>query len=225
VPLIGFSGAPFTLASYMIEGHGTRDYINTKSLMWGDPVAWDKLMTITSDTIIGYLSAQIDAGAQAVQVFDSWVGYVAPGDYERSILPHTTRVVEEVKAHGAKVADGGVPVIHFANQATSMLDRVKRAGGDVIGVDWRIDIGEAASQLGPDFAIQGNIDPIALFAPPEELEHQVVGILEAVGTRPGHVFNLGHGIHKTTDPDKARLLVELVHRHSDRIRSTGTPDA
>ena len=212
VPLIGFAGAPFTLASYMIEGHGTRDYINTKRLMWSEPEAWDRLMTVTSDTVIAYLSAQIDAGAQAVQVFDSWVGYVAPSDYERSVLPYSTRVI-------AELSKKGVPVIHFANQGTSMLDLVVRAGGDVVGLDWRIDIGTAAEQIGPNFAIQGNIDPVALFAPDDDLERIVVEILEKVGTRPGHIFNLGHGIHKTTDPEKARTLVRLVHEHSERIRA------
>lgn len=212
VPLIGFAGAPFTLASYMIEGHGTRDYIHTKRLMWSEPEAWDRLMTVTSDTVIAYLSAQIDAGAQAVQVFDSWVGYVAPRDYERSVLPYSTRVISELQKKG-------VPVIHFANQGTSMLDLVVQAGGDVIGLDWRIDIGHAAEQIGPDFAIQGNIDPAALFAPDDELERIVADILEKVGARPGHIFNLGHGIHKTTDPEKARTLVRLVHERSERIRS------
>ncbi|MFA5844724.1 MAG: uroporphyrinogen decarboxylase [Coriobacteriia bacterium] len=212
VPLIGFSGAPFTLASYMIEGGGTRDYENCKALMWGEPAAWDRLMNVTADTVIAYLSAQIDAGAQAVQVFDSWVGYVAPRDYEHSILPHTKRVIDEVSKKG-------VPVIHFANGATSMIELVQRAGGDVVGVDWRLDMAEALQRIDPRFSIQGNIDPVALFAPDDELERMVVEILEAFGTRPGHVFNLGHGIHKTTDPAKARTFVRLVHEHSRRIRS------
>jgi uroporphyrinogen decarboxylase len=219
VPLIGFSGAPFTLASYMIEGGGTREYINAKRLMWSEPAAWDKLMNITADTVIAYLSAQIDAGAQAVQVFDSWVGFVAPRDYELYVLPHTKRVIEEVTAHGQKVTDDGVPVIHFANGATSMLDLVVQAGGDVVGLDWRIDIAKAMDIVGGGFGIQGNIDPMTLFAPEDELESVVVDILEKVGKRPGHIFNLGHGIHKTTDPDKARALVRLVHGHSERIRS------
>ncbi len=212
VPLIGFAGAPFTLASYMIEGHGTRDYEITKAFMWSEPEAWARMMDKISDTVIAYLSAQIDAGAQTVQLFDSWVGYVAPHDYERYVLPYTKRVLAEV---GAK----GVPVIHFANQATSMLDLVKQAGGDVIGVDWRIDIAKAAEAIGPGFAIQGNIDPVALFAPEAELEVIVTEILEKVGDRPGHIFNLGHGIHKTTDPDKARALVRIVHEQSERIRA------
>jgi uroporphyrinogen decarboxylase len=212
VPLIGFAGAPFTLASYMIEGHGTRDYEITKAFMWSEPEAWDRLMNKISDTVIAYLSAQIDAGAQTVQLFDSWVGYVAPRDYERFVLPYSKRVLAEV---GAK----GVPVIHFANQATSMLDLVRQAGGDVIGLDWRIDIAKGAEIVGPEFAIQGNIDPVALFAPEPELEAIVVDILEKVGDRPGHIFNLGHGIHKTSDPAKARALIQMVHEQSERIRA------
>jgi len=211
VPLIGFAGAPFTLASYAIEGGGTRDYEHTKALMWSDPKAWDDLLTKIGDTVIAYLSAQVDAGVQAVQVFDSWIGYVAPRDYERYCLPHTKRVIDEVSKKG-------VPVIHFPNGATSMLDLCQQAGGDVLGVDWRLDMKKVVEAVDPKFAIQGNIDPVALFGPDEEIERQVVDILEAVGTRPGHIFNLGHGIHKTTDPDKARTLVRLVHEHSDRIR-------
>jgi uroporphyrinogen decarboxylase len=218
VPLIGFAGAPFTLASYAIEGHGTRDYENCKALMWSDEAAWNSLLSKFADTTIAYLCAQIDAGAQVVQLFDSWVGYVAPYDYERSVLPHSKRVIDEVTAYGAKTVPGGVPVIHFANGATSMLGLVQQAGGDVIGLDWRLDIGQAIEAIDPHFALQGNIDPVALFAPDDAMEAIVVDILTKVGTRPGHVFNLGHGIHKTTDPGKARTLVRLVHDHSRRIR-------
>ncbi len=220
VPLIGFAGAPFTLASYAIEGHGTRDYENCKALMWSDPAAWDSLMDKFTQTVIAYLCAQIDAGAQTVQMFDSWVGYIAPRDYERFVLPYSKRVLDAVKAHGDKaVPDGGVPVIHFANGATSMLDLVQQAGGDIVGVDWRLDMRRAVEQIDPRYGIQGNIDPVALFAPDAELERQVVEILEAVGTRPGHIFNLGHGIHKTSDPEKARQMIRFVHEHSDRIRA------
>lgn len=218
VPLIGFGGAPFTLASYMIEGHGTRDYEYTKALMWGEPELWDELMTKITDTVIAYLTAQIDAGAQAIQVFDSWVGYVAPRDYERSVLPYTQRVIDALTEHGSKVVPEGVPVIHFPNGATSMLDLAQQAGGDVIGVDWRMDMKHVVEQIDDRFAIQGNIDPVALFAPEAELEQMVVEILEAVGTRPGHIFNLGHGIHKTSDPEKARAMIRFVHEHSARIR-------
>jgi uroporphyrinogen decarboxylase len=220
VPLIGFAGAPFTLASYAIEGKGTRDYENCKALMWSEPEAWAALMDKFTETVIAYLCAQIDAGAQVVQLFDSWVGYVAPRDYERSVLPYTKRVLDAVKAHGDKVVpDGGVPVIHFPNGATSMLDLAQQAGGDIIGVDWRLDMKKVVDIIDPKFGIQGNIDPVALFAPDDQLEAMVVDILEAVGTRPGHIFNLGHGIHKTTNPEKARTMIRLVHEHSDRIRS------
>lgn len=220
VPLIGFAGAPFTLASYAVEGQGTRDYENCKALMWSEPEAWDMLLAKFADTTIDYLKMQIDSGAQALQLFDSWIGYIAPRDYERSVLKHTKRVIDEVKAHGDKVVpDGGVPIIHFPNGATSMLDLAQQAGGDVIGVDWRLDIGKACEQIDPKFGIQGNIDPVALFAPDAELEAMVVDILEAVGTRPGHIFNLGHGIHKTSDPEKARKMISYVHKHSDRIRA------
>ncbi len=219
VPLIGFAGAPFTLASYAIEGRGTRDYEVCKALMWNEPEAWAELMNKFSDTVIAYLNAQIDAGAQTVQLFDSWVGYVAPYDYERFVLPYSKRVLAEVKAHGQKVVDGGVPVIHFANGATSMIDLVQQAGGDVVGVDWRLDMAKAVEQIDAKFAIQGNIDPVALFGSEDALRDQVVHILEAVGDRPGHIFNLGHGIHKTSDPDMARALVRIVHEESERIRA------
>lgn len=212
VPLIGFAGAPFTLASYMIEGGSTRAYIKCKTLMWEDPEAWNALMTVTTDTVIEYLLAQIEAGAQAVQVFDSWVGYLSPSDYERSVLPHTKRLI-------AAVSKAGVPVINFANNATAMLDLVTQAGGDVIGLDWRIDIGAAIDLIGDDFAVQGNLDPMTLFAPVDVIETKVAEILDAVGTRPGHIFNLGHGIHKDTDPDHARALVRTVHEYSARLRS------
>lgn len=219
VPLIGFAGAPFTLASYAIEGHGTRDYENCKALMWSDPEAWDRLLEKFADTTVAYLCAQIDAGAQVVQLFDSWVGYVAPRDYERFVLPHSKRVIDEVTAYGATAVEGGVPVIHFANGATSMIDLVQRAGGDVLGVDWRMDMAKAVDLIDERFAIQGNIDPVALFAPDDELERMVADIVEKFGTRPGHVFNLGHGIHKTTDPEKARAMIRFVHEHSRRVRS------
>lgn len=219
VPLIGFAGAPFTLASYAIEGRGTRDYEICKAMMWNEPEAWDLLMTKFADTVTAYLCAQIDAGAQVVQLFDSWVGYVAPRDYERFVLPYSKKVLAEVKAHGDKTVEDGVPVIHFANGATSMIDLVQQAGGDIVGVDWRLDMKRAVELIDPKFGIQGNIDPVALFASEQEIERQVGEILEAFGTRPGHIFNLGHGIHKTSDPDKARFLINSVKEQSARIRS------
>ncbi len=218
VPLIGFAGAPFTLASYAIEGGSTRDYQLCKAFMWNEPQAWDELMTKFAKTVSAYLCAQIDAGAQVLQLFDSWVGYVAPRDYARSVLPYTKMVIDEVKAYGDKKVDGGVPLIHFANGATSMLDLVQQAGGDVIGLDWRLPINKAVAQIDERFGIQGNIDPTALFARQEVIAEQVGEILTAVGTRPGHIFNLGHGISKDTDPEHAKFFVQTVKEQSAKIR-------
>ena len=215
VPLIGFAGAPFTLASYMIEGGSTRAYIKCKSMMWQEPDAWHALMEVTTETVAAYLKAQIEAGAQAVQVFDSWVGFLSPSDYAEFVLPHSARLIAEVSGLG-------VPVISFANNATAMLDLVVRAGGDVIGLDWRVDIARALERIGPDFAVQGNLDPMTLFAPVDVIERKAQELLEAVGTRPGHIFNLGHGIHKETDPEHAKALVRAVRKHSTRIRSGAT---
>lgn len=220
VPLIGFAGAPFTLASYAIEGAGTREYMNTKAFMWNQPEAWDTLMNKFTDSVIAYLCAQIDAGAQALQLFDSWVGYVAPRDYVKSVLPYTKRVIDEVKAYGDKKVEGGIPLIHFANGATSMMDLVQQAGGDVVGIDWRLDMAKAVEIIDPKFGIQGNIDPMALFASDEVIEEKVIEILKAVGKRPGHIFNLGHGINKNTSPDKARHFIEMVKKHSAIIRQS-----
>jgi uroporphyrinogen decarboxylase len=186
--------------------------------MWNEPRAWDELMTKFARTVSAYLCAQIDAGAQVVQLFDSWVGFVAPRDYEHSILPYTKLVLDEVRAYGQRRIPGGVPVIHFANGASSMLGLVQQAGGDIIGIDWRLDMRQAVARIDARFGIQGNIDPVALFASDESIEAQVIDILEAVGQRPGHLFNLGHGIHKTTDPGKARHFVAMVKEHSARIR-------
>jgi len=209
VPLIGFSGAPFTLASYMIEGGGSKNYIECKKMMWQAPEVWHALMAKISEVIVRYLKAQIKAGAQAVQVFDSWVGTLSPEDYKEYVLPHSKYVMDGLK-------DAGVPVIHFANNASSMLEMVKEAGGDVIGLDWRINIDEAIRRLGDDVAVQGNIDPMILFAPPKVIEARVKDILDRVGNRPGHIFNLGHGIHKETPVENVIALVEAVHKYSRR---------
>lgn len=209
VPLIGFSGAPFTLASYMIEGGGSREYLNSKRLMWEAPGAWHALMEKIAQVVACYLKAQIRAGVQAVQVFDSWVGTLAPEDYEAFVLPYSRHVMESLK-------DEGVPVIHFANNASTLLELVRQAGGDVIGIDWRINLDETWRRVGYDVAIQGNLDPVALLAPPEVIEAKVKGILARAGGRPGHIFNLGHGIHKNTPVEHAIALVEAVHKHSLR---------
>ncbi|MDA8234852.1 MAG: uroporphyrinogen decarboxylase [Clostridia bacterium] len=207
VPLIGFSGAPFTLASYMIEGGGSKTYTECKKMMWQAPELWHALMTKISEVIVRYLKAQIQAGAQAVQLFDSWVGALSPVDYKEYVFPHSKYVLDNLK-------DAGVPVIHFANNASSMLELVKEAGGDVIGLDWRINIDDAIKRLGDDVAVQGNIDPMILFAPPKVIEAKVKDILDRVGKRPGHIFNLGHGINKETPVENVIALVEAVHKYS-----------
>ncbi len=207
VPLIGFSGAPFTLASYIIEGGGSRDYVNCKRVMYSDPDAWHSLMRKLAEVVVAYLSAQIESGAQAVQVFDSWVGCLSPEDYREYVLPHQKRVMEGL-------AGTGVPVIHFANDASTLLEMVAEAGGDVIGIDWRIDLDVAWDRIGRDKAIQGNLDPIALFAPPEVIKKKAASIISKAAGRPGHVFNLGHGIHKDTPVENVKYLVEVVHELS-----------
>lgn len=209
VPLIGFSGAPFTLASYIIEGGGSKNYLYCKELMWQAPDVWHALMDKIAQVVVHYLKGQIRAGAQAVQVFDSWVGTLSPADYEEFVLPYSRYVMENLM-------DEGVPVIHFANNASTLLELVKKAGGHVIGLDWRINLDEAWSRVGYDVAVQGNLDPAALLAPPEVIERKVKEILDRAGNRPGHIFNLGHGIHKETPVEHVIAMVEAVHKYSQR---------
>jgi uroporphyrinogen decarboxylase len=208
IPLIGFSGAPFTLASYIIEGGHSKNYILTKSLMYQDRPAWDALMEKISEVLIRYLNAQVRSGVQALQLFDSWVGCLSPGDYEEYILPYSQKIIKGV---GEKV-----PLIHFATSSAALLDLMRQAGGDVIGVDWRIDISEAWARLGYDVAIQGNLDPVVLCGPVGLIEKEVKRILDSVAGRPGHIFNLGHGILPNTPPDHVDALVEMVHRYSSK---------
>jgi len=207
VPLIGFSGAPFTLASYIIEGGGSKTYMNCKRMMYEAPAIWHALLSKVSEVILRYLKAQIAAGAQAVQVFDSWVGTLAPDDYREFVLPYSRYVMQGLK-------NEGVPVIHFANNAATLLEMVKEAGGDVIGLDWRLDLAEAWSRLGYDVAVQGNLEPLALFGPPAVIEKKVKSILAKAAKRPGHIFNLGHGIQKETEVENAKILIDAVHKFS-----------
>lgn len=211
VPLIGFAGAPFTLASYAIEGGATRSYVATKRLMHADRECWhallDKLATIVGE----YLAAQIRAGAQAVQLFDSWVGCLSPQDYRRFVLPHSAKAIR--LAREAAVASTPVPVIHFGTDTATLLEPMAEAGGDVIGVDWRIPLDVAWRQVS-DRAIQGNLDPCVLFAPLNDLKQQVHEVLRRADGRPGHIFNLGHGVLQETDPSRLRAVVELVHEWS-----------
>ena len=208
IPLIGFSGAPFTLASYIIEGGHSKNYILTKGMMYQDPVAWDRLMEKLSEVLIRYLNAQIRSGAQALQLFDSWVGCLSPTDYERYVLPYSKKVIDGV--------DKSVPFIHFATTSSTLLERMKQAGGDVIGVDWRVDLGEAWSRIGYDVAIQGNLDPVILLSSVDLIEKEVKRILERAGDRPGHIFNLGHGILPNTPVDHVVALIDLVHQYSSK---------
>ncbi|ATW28607.1 uroporphyrinogen decarboxylase [Candidatus Formimonas warabiya] len=209
VPLIGFSAAPFTLASYLIEGGGSRDYLNCKKMIWGAPEIWHELMRKVSQVILNYLRAQIAAGAQAVQLFDSWVGTLNSEDYRHYVLPYSQKVITGLK-------DLKVPVIHFANNGATLLELVKEAGGDVIGIDWRINIDQAWKRLGSEVGIQGNLDPAVLLAPRRIMEQKAKDILDRAANRPGHIFNLGHGIHKDSRTEDVLALVEAVHEYSRR---------
>ncbi len=204
VPVIGFCGAPFTLAAYMVEGGGSKSYIDIKRLLFEQPKVAHRLFEKLTATLIPYLKMQVAAGAQIVQVFDSWGGELSPRDFETFSLPYVSRIVHELQATG-------VPVIYFGTSMSTLLPQCKRTGADVVGLDWRIEIDEGRKVLGPDVAVQGNLDPIALFLPRVELEARVDDILRRAGPL-GHIFNLGHGITPPTDPDSAKALVETVHR-------------
>ncbi len=207
LPLIGFSGAPFTLATYAVEGGGGGNRSLVKNLMMNSPAHWAALMSKLSEVAGNYLLAQARAGAHALQVFDSWVGELSAYDYERYVLPYSRRTLEIA-------AQAGVPIIHFGTNTNGMLGLIKAAGGDVIGVDWRTDLAQAWAILGNDVAVQGNLDPVALFADWEPLQERVLHILNSVRGRPGHIFNLGHGILVGTPVDNVRRVVDLVHEHT-----------
>ena len=206
VPLIGFAGAPFTLASYLVEGRSSRDAIRLKSLMHAEPATFDRLLASLVDMTIGYLRAQVAAGAQAVQLFDSWIGTLSPFDYARSVAPHMRRLFADLKGLG-------VPTIHFGTDSAGLLRAMADAGGDVIGLDWRIGLANGWA-LVPDRAVQGNLDPALLLGPFEAAAEQARWILDQAAGRPGHIFNLGHGVLPATDPDDLRRLVDLVHETS-----------
>jgi len=207
VPLIGFSGAPFTLATYMIEGEGSKSFVNTKKMMFVSPTLFNYLMDKITDSVIAYLRAQIRAGAQAVQIFDSWAMALSPEDFRDYSLPYVKRAVQELKKEG-------VPIIYFANGCAGILKDIKKTGADVIGIDWRIDIGEAVKRLGKKFSVQGNLDPTALFLPEEKLRQRVGDILYKASPAKGHIFNLGHGILPETPVEGAKALVRAVHELS-----------
>jgi uroporphyrinogen decarboxylase len=204
VPLIGFCGAPFTVASYIIEGGSSREFLKTKTMMYSAPEVFHALMDKLSTVLTDYIVAQIRAGAQAVQLFDSWVGALSPQDYENFVLPYSQRILEAVKKEN-------VPAIHFGTNTTTLLPLMKRAGGDVIGLDWRIPLDDGWSLLGRDVAVQGNLDPVTLFAPLPEIKARVQDILRRADGRPGHIFNLGHGILQNTPVDSVKAVVDMVH--------------
>lgn len=202
LPLIGFSGAPFTLAAYMIEGGGSRNFTETKGFMYADPGAWHALMEKLVRSLIPYLNAQIEAGAQVVQLFDSWVGCLGPEDYKTFVQPHSRALIEGLQP--------GTPVIHFGTGTGLFLPELRAAGGDVIGLDWRVRLGEAWEQVG-DAAVQGNLDPCVLLGPPEYIRERAGEVLRQAAGRPGHIFNLGHGVLPMTEVDRVKMLVDFVH--------------
>ncbi|MFN4218566.1 MAG: uroporphyrinogen decarboxylase [Candidatus Bipolaricaulia bacterium] len=209
VPLIGFAGAPFTLASYLIEGGPSRDFAKTKSFMYCEREAWKVLMERLAQSVLQYLKAQIIAGAQAVQLFDSWVGCLSPEDYQEFVSPYVRQIFEGLRGMG-------MPAIHFAVGAGGLLELLKEAGGDVIGIDWRVPLDQAWARLSNGVAIQGNLDPAVLLGPWKLIERRALEVLRRAGGRPGHIFNLGHGVLPDTPVDNLRRLVEFVHEYTKR---------
>lgn len=205
IPLIGFAGAPFTIASYLIEGEGSRNYVYTKSFMYRDPGAWHALMERIVGTMVKYVNGQIAAGAQAIQIFDSWVGCLSPADYRTYVLEHSRKLIQGITA--------GTPVMHFGTQTSALLELMQEAGGQVIGLDWRVNLGRAWDRLG-EVAVMGNLDPVALFAPPPVIREHVKRILDEAAGRPGHIFNLGHGVLPNTPVEHVQAMVQAVHEFS-----------
>ncbi|WP_030979306.1 uroporphyrinogen decarboxylase [Streptomyces sp. NRRL S-1824] len=208
-PLIGFAGAPFTLASYLVEGGPSRNHERTKAMMYGEPELWAELLDRLAEITGAFLKVQIEAGASAVQLFDSWVGALAPADYRRSVMPASAKVFDAVAPYG-------VPRIHFGVGTGELLGLMGEAGADVVGVDWRVPMDEGAHRVGPGKALQGNLDPAVLFAPTATVEAKTREVLDAAAGLEGHVFNLGHGVMPTTDPDALTRLVEYVHTQTAR---------
>ncbi len=207
VALIGFAGAPFTLASYLIEGGHSPTYLKTKRLMHCEPKSWHLLMNKLAQATRDYLAAQIEAGADVVQLFDSWIGCLAPQDFKEFVLPHVQSIIQHLKKYQA-------PVIYFGTGTAGLLHLMKLSGAEVIGADWRIPLGEAWKKIGQNLAIQGNLDPAVLLAPRPIIRRHVLKILDEAQGRPGHIFNLGHGILPETPRDNARYVVELIHGHN-----------
>jgi len=207
-PLIGFAGAPWTLFCYLVEGSGSKTFIQAKSFLFAEPEASRNLLEKLADTMIAYLTAQAEAGAQALMVFDSWAGLLSPHEFRSFALPAVQRTLKGLDHLG-------VPLIYFPNQGSALLEDAAAAGAHVMGIDWRTPLSRARAILGPEVAVQGNLDPAALFAPQEALGVQIKRVLDEAGPGPGHIFNLGHGIERTTDPDAVAYLVDRVHEWTE----------
>jgi uroporphyrinogen decarboxylase len=205
IPLIGFAGAPFTLASYMIEGGGSKNFEKTKAFMYRETDAWNALMERIVDITVQYLHRQVESGADALQLFDSWVGCLSPADYQRFVQPHSTSLIEKIS--------GSVPVIHFGTNTATLLSSISEAGGEVIGLDWRISLTDGWRAVGEEKAVQGNLDPTILLGTKEEIKTQATRILKEAGGKPGHIFNLGHGILPMTPVDNVKYLVDVVQSY------------
>jgi len=210
VPLIGFAGAPFTLASYLVEGGPSKNHERTKAMMYGAPQLWHALLDRLADLALAFLRVQVAAGASAVQLFDSWAGALSPEDYRELVAPHSAKVL-------AGLADAGVPRIHFGVGTGELLALMGAAGADVVGVDWRVPLDEAAKRVGPGRALQGNLDPAVLFAPWDAVARKTLDVVERGRAAEGHIFNLGHGVLPDTDPDVLARVVELVHRPTGEV--------
>lgn len=208
IPLIGFAGAPFTLASYLIEGGGSKNFVETKKIMYSDQGAWHELMRKLSRALVQYLNKQAESGANCLQIFDSWVGCLSPADYREFVLPHSKFIIDNVTR--------AVPVIHFGTGTATLLDSITEAGGDVIGVDWHSNLDDAWAKIGHDRAVQGNLDPVTLFAPRAHLLEKAKLVLQQAANRSGHIFNLGHGILPETPVDNVKALVDFVREQSAR---------
>jgi len=212
--VLGFAGAPFTMASYLIEGRPSKDFARCKALMYGDPATWHQLMDTLVEVTIRYLRAQVAAGAQALQLFDSWANALGPAQYERYVLQHTRRIFDGVR-------DLGVPTIHFATGTVGLLEQLSAAGPDCVSVDWRLPLDEAWARIGEGCAIQGNLDPAVMLAPFDTVRAEATAVLDSAGGRHGHIFNLGHGVLPDTPPECLRRLVDFVH-HTTRGRATAS---
>ncbi len=210
VPVIGFVGAPFTVASYIVEGGASRNYLETKKLIYGAPLLWQQLMDKLVRVLSCYARSQVEAGAAAIQVFDSWAGALAPGDYRQHVLPHSRALIADIQRTGA-------PVIHFATGVGAYYPLLQKAGGEVLGLDWRVELDEVWRAIRYRAAVQGNLDPVALFAPLEELRARVRDILRRAAGRPGHIFNLGHGILPETPVENVKAVVEMVREYRHKV--------